>query len=217
MLYKEEVKAAPRRIVVLGEGEATAMPDLAIITLGVVREAPTAREALDANNKAMAEVISAIKTFGVADRDLKTARLEIRPRYDYPKKRDGTQKTKLVAYQVRNSLTVRVRDLSKVGQLLDNSVALGVNEGGGLAFVNDNVSAIMTEARRKAVSDAMDKAKTLSDAAQVKLGPIIDISEGLGRSSMRSDYGAACEAPGVSIQGGENTFRVQVNVTFELN
>ena len=99
---KSPGKAASRRIVVSGEGEANAVPDLAIMTLGVMREAPTAREALDANNKAMAEVIADIKMSGVAERDLRTATLQIYPRYDYPKKRDGRQKTKLTAYQVRN-------------------------------------------------------------------------------------------------------------------
>ena len=129
--HKGTKQTASRRIVVSGEGEATAMPDLAIMTLGVVREAPTAREALNANNKAMAEVIVAMKASGVADRDLETARVQIHPRYDYLKKRQGTQKTKLVAYLVSNTLTVRVRDLSMVGELFDKAVTLGVNEGGG--------------------------------------------------------------------------------------
>jgi uncharacterized protein YggE len=190
-----------------------------------MREAPTAREALDANNKAMAEVVSAMKTLGVADRDLKTASVQIYPRYDHPKKRDDTQKTKLVAYQVRNSLTVRVRDLSKAGELLDTSVTLGVNEGGGLAFVNDDASAMMIEARRKAVADALEKAKTISEAAGVKLGQIIDISEGFARQTRHwNDYEGVAQmsmrvasAAPVPIEAGENTCRVQVNITFELN
>ena len=178
--YQKGTKqTASRQIVVSGEGEATAMPDLAIMTLGVVREAPTTREALDVNNKAMAEVIAVMKASGVADCDLQTARVQIYPRYDYLKKRQGTQKTKLVAYLVSNTLTVRVRDLSMVGELFDKAVTLGVNEGGGLAFINDDVSAMMTEARKKAVADALEKAKIISEAAGVKLAEIIDISEGL--------------------------------------
>ena len=79
--------------------------------------------------------------------------MQIRPRYDYLKKREGTQKTKLVAYQASNTLTVRVRDLSKAGELLDQSVTLGVNEGRGLAFVNDDVSAIMCQGRGESPLD----------------------------------------------------------------
>ena len=161
--------AAPqRRIVVLGEGEATVAPDMALLSLSVMREAMTAREALDANNKAMAEVIAAMKASGIADRDLQTAGVQISPRYDYVNKPDGTQEAKLAAYQVTNTLSVRVRDLAKTGEILDKSVTLGVNQGGGVTFTNDDPSATLTEARKKAVADAMAKAKTLTDAAGVQ-------------------------------------------------
>ena len=115
--------AAPqRRIMVLGEGEAAVAPDMALLSLSVMREAMSAREALDANNKAMAEVIAAMKASGVADRDLQTAGVQISPRYDYVNKPDGTQEAKLAAYQVTNTLSVRVRDLAKTGEILDKSV-----------------------------------------------------------------------------------------------
>ena len=107
---------------VLGEGEATVKPDMALLSLSVMREAMSAREALDANNKAMAEVIAAMKASGVADRDLQTAGVQIIPRYDYINKPDGTQEAKLAAYQVTNTLSVRVRDLAKTGEILDKSV-----------------------------------------------------------------------------------------------
>ena len=99
------------RIVVTGEGEAAIAPDMALLSLSVMREAKTAREALDANNAAMAEVIEAIKVFGIADRDLQTSGLQIMPRYNYTNKPDGTQEAELIAYQVTNTLSVRVRDL----------------------------------------------------------------------------------------------------------
>ena len=72
---------------------------------------------------------------------------------------------------------MRVRDLAKTGEILDKSVTLGVNQGGGVSFANDDPSATITEARKKAVADAMAKAKTLTDAAGVRLGKIIEISE----------------------------------------
>ena len=98
-------------------------PDMALLSLSVMREAMTAREALDANNKAMAEVIAAMKASGIADRDLQTAGVQISPRYDYVNKPDGTQEAKLAAYQVTNTLSVRVRDLAKTGEILDKSVS----------------------------------------------------------------------------------------------
>ena len=87
------------RIIVTGEGEMSVAPDMALLSLSVMREAPTAREALDANNSAIAAVISAMKAAGIAERDLQTSNLQINPRYDYVTRPDGTQEGKLAAYQ----------------------------------------------------------------------------------------------------------------------
>jgi uncharacterized protein YggE len=211
----------PRRIVVLGEGEAAVKPDIAVLSLSVMREAQSAREALDLNNKAMADVIAAMKASGVADRDLQTAGVQISPRYDYVNKPDGTQEAKLAAYQVTNTITVRVRDLSKTGEILDKSVTLGVNQGGSVTFTNDDPSATLTEARKKAVADAIDKAKTLTEAAGVKLGQVIEISDvAYAQPPMPIQAKAFDGAAGgstVPVEAGENAYKVQVNVTFELN
>jgi uncharacterized protein YggE len=206
------------RIVVSGEGEAAVAPDMALLSLSVMREAKTAREALDDNNAAMAEVIEAIKLFGVADRDLQTAGLQIMPRYNYTNKPDGTQEAELIAYQVTNSLSVRVRDLVKTGEILDKAVSLGVNQGGNIVFANDDPSAVLTEARKKAVAEATAKARTLAEAAGVNLGRILEISDqSFGAQPMPIEAKAFDRmAASVPIEAGENAYRVQVNMTFEL-
>ncbi len=206
------------RIVVTGEGEAAVAPDMALLSLSVMREAKTAREALDANNSAMAEVIEAIKLFGIADRDLQTAGLQIMPRYNYTNKPDGTQTAELAAYQVTNTLSVRIRDLDKTGEILDKSVSLGVNQGGGVFFANDDPSAVITEARKKAVADAVAKARTLAEAAGVGLGKVIEINDQAFAPPPMPIEAKAFDAaaPAVPIQAGENSYRVQVSVTFEL-
>ena len=212
--------AAPR-IMVMGEGEASVAPDLALLSLTVMEEAATARAAMDANNAAMTRVIAAMKEAGIADRDLQTAGIQIMPRYDYTNKPDGSQEAKLVAYQVMNTLSVRVRDIAKVGEVLDKAVSMGVNQGGSITFGNDDPSTIVTEARKKAVADAMQKAKTLAEAAGVQLGKIIEMSElsfsppPLPRAAQAFDQAGA--APAVPVQAGENAYRIQVNVTFEIN
>ena len=160
-----------------------------------------------------------MKAAGIEERDLQTAGVQIAPRYNYTPKPDGTQEAKLVAYQVTNTLSVRVRDLGKTGEILDKSVTLGVNEGGGISFTNDDPSAAMTEARKKAVADAIAKAKTLAEAAGVKLGKIVEISEmpfSAPPVPIMSKY-ADAQASAVPIQAGENAYKVKVNVTFELN
>jgi uncharacterized protein len=210
----------PPRIIVTGEGEAAAAPDMALLSLSVMREAKTAREALDANNDAMAAVIAAMKSFGIAERDLQTAGIQIQPRYNYTNRPDGSQDAELVAYQVTNTLSVRIRDLSKTGEILDRSVTLGVNQGGGVVFTNDDPKPVIAEARRKAVADAMAKARNLTKAAGVELGRVLEIADvayappPIPMLSKARSFDAAEAA--VPIQAGENAYTVQVNMTFEL-
>lgn len=208
----------PPRIIVTGEGEATVAPDLAVLSLSVMREAKTARAALDANNDAMAAVIAAMKAFGIAERDLQTAGIQINPRYNFTNRPDGSQEAELVAYQVTNTLSVRVRDIDKTGEVLDKAVSLGVNQGGGISFTNENSAAVITEARKKAVADAIAKAKTLAEAAGVSVGRVLEIvDQAMAPSPMPINakaFDAARSA--VPVQAGENAYNVQVNVTFEL-
>lgn len=208
----------PPRISVTGEGEATMAPDIALLTISVMREAKTARDALTANNDAMAAVIAAIKSSGVAENDLQTTGIQINPRYDYPQKPDGGQEAVLAAYQVTNTLTVRIRDIAKTGEILDKSVSLGVNQGGGIAFSNENPAQAREEARKLAVADAIAKAKTLAEAAGVSLGNVLEISEmsfasppmPLAQAKFRADLAAA------PVEAGENAYRVQVNMIYEF-
>jgi uncharacterized protein len=210
------------KITVTGEGEATAAPDMAILTLNVLREADTARDAMTANNEAMAKVLDAMKKAGIEDRDLQTAGINIQPRYQYPDDKNGLKEPKITGYSVTNSLTVRVRDLDKVGSVLDQSVSLGVNQGGNLTFTNDNPAATINEARKRAMADAIAKARTLADAAGVGLGRVLEINEQswrpqpvpFARAEMKMAAPQAADAAPVA--AGENSYNVQVNVTFEL-
>lgn len=216
----QEQRQTPR-IIVSGEGESTLAPDMAIVSLAVMREAETARQALDENNSAMSAVIAAMKEAGIAARDLQTAGLQINPRYVYPQNNDGEQQPRIVAYQVSNTLTVRVRDIAKVGEIIDQSVTLGVNQGGNISFVNDDSSAAMTEARKRAVQDAVARATTLAEAAGVGLGSVLEITEqSFARPPMpisAKAYRMEAASDAVPVEAGENSYRVQVNVTFELN
>ena len=216
----QEPNASFPRIVVAGEGEVAVAPDLAILTLSVLREAATAREALDQNNKAAAEVIAAMKEAGIEARDLQTGGLQINPRYVYPQ--NGAEgEPRIVAYQVTNTLSVRVRDIAKVGEIVDRAVTLGVNQGGGVAFTNDDPSAARTEARRRAVEDAIARARTLAEAAGVGLGPIVEMSE---QATMQPPmpmvagraYRMEAQADAVPVEAGESVYRVQISATFRL-
>lgn len=210
-------------IVVNGEGEVQSAPDMAILDLTVLREAKTAREALTDNNKAMTKVLAAMKEAGIEERDLQTSGINIQPTYTYPTEKNGLKAPKIVGYNVTNGLTVRVRDLEKVGDLLDKSIDLGVNQSGGLRFVNDDSSKQLAEARKKAMENAMEKAKILTETAGAKLGRPLEISEysnnprpvAMNRSKM---VAMSAEAAGdsVPVSAGENSYNVNVTVKFEI-
>ena len=211
------------RILVTGQGSVDVAPDMAVLMLTVTREAASARTALDANSSAMKDVLTAMKGHGIEARDLQTSGFSIQPRYTYPsqKSSDKSEPPRIVGYIVRNSLTVRVRDISVVGVILDKSVTLGVNEGGNIRFTNDDPSAAIIQARTEAVKDAIDKAKTLADAAGVKTGKLLEISEQSysprPMSISRTEMSMSRSADAVPVAAGENTYKVIVNVSFAID
>ncbi|MBB4439459.1 MULTISPECIES: SIMPL domain-containing protein [Rhizobium] len=219
--FAQEAKPREPVISVTGDGESSVAPDMAVVNLAVVKQAKTAREALDENNKAMNDVLAALKSGGIAERDLQTSGFSIQPQYNYPQPVDGQQQQpQLIGYQTINSVTVRLRDLAKLGAVIDQSVTLGINQGGEIQFTNDKPDAAIEEARKNAVADAVKRAKTLSEAAGVKLGRILEINENVPRAMPQPVYRATmmkeASDAAVPVQGGENNYNVSVTVTFAI-
>ncbi|MGO7369236.1 SIMPL domain-containing protein [Rhizobium ruizarguesonis] len=219
--FAQEMKPREPVISVTGDGESSIAPDMAVVNLAVVKQAKTAREALDENNKAMNDVLAALKGGGIAERDLQTSGFSIQPQYNYPQPVDGQQQQpQLIGYQTINSITVRLRDLAKLGAVIDQSVSLGINQGGDIQFTNDKPDAVIDEARKNAVARAVKKAKTLSEAAGVKLGRILEINENAPRSMPQPVYRATmmkeASDAAVPVQSGENNYNVSVTVTFAI-
>lgn len=219
-VFAAETERREATIMVSGEGEAAIAPDMAVISLAVMRDAETAGEALSANSAAMAEVLADLKAQGIADKDLQTTDFSIQPKYKQETRTDGTYEAPvIVGYTVSSGLTVRVRDLAKLGEIIDRSVKLGVNQGGGISFTNDDPEAAVEAARKQAVEKAAAKAKTLTEAAGVKLGRVVEISENFARP-MPQVYAAAPMAKmadeSVPIASGENLYTVTVNITYAI-
>ncbi|NNH80641.1 SIMPL domain-containing protein [Rhizobium laguerreae] len=219
--FAQEAKPREPVISVTGDGESSVAPDMAVVNLAVVKQAKAAREALDENNKAMNDVLAALKSGGIAERDLQTSGFSIQPQYNYPQPVDGQQQQpQLIGYQTINSVTVRLRDLAKLGAVIDQSVTLGINQGGEIQFTNDKPDAAIEEARKAAVADAVKRAKTLSEAAGVKLGRILEINENVPRAMPQPVYRATmmkeASDAAVPVQGGENNYNVSVTVTFAI-
>lgn len=209
-------------ISVTGHGNATIAPDMATLNFAVVKQAATAAEAMSENSKALSDVIAALKEAGVADRDLQTSNFSVQPVYRQVEPKDGVYPApEITGYQVFNGVTVRARDLSKVGEIIDTSVKLGINQGGEVNFGNSDDTGVVTDARKKAVENAIAKAKTLAESAGVKLGKVIEIDETQSRAMPQpiayATMAKAAAAESVPIAPGENSYNVVVNVTFEID
>ncbi len=211
------------RILVSAQGSVDLAPDMAVLSLTVLREGDSARSALDANSSAMKEVLVAMKAEGIDARDLQTSGFSIQPRYTRPPAKSSGEREppRIIGYTVRNSLTVRVRDISTVGSVLDKSVTLGVNEGGNISFTNADPSAAIERARIKAVEQAVAKANTLAAAAGVNIGKLLEISEQSFNprpmSMATAGMSMAGSAKSVPLATGENTYKVMVNASFAID
>lgn len=171
--------AKQRTLSLTGRAEVTAAPDMATISAGIVTEEKSARKALNDNNAAMAGVLQTITSAGVADKDIQTSNFSIQPKYTYPpRSEDGAQKPpSIVGYTVSNDISVIVRDLSKLGSIMDAVVTSGANRMNRLSFSIADPEPLRNQARKAAVAEALARAKLYADAAGVSLGPILTISE----------------------------------------
>jgi len=211
-------------ITVQGLGEAYAAPDMATVTSGVVTRAETARAALDANNEAAGELMSLLEEMGIASRDMQTSNFSVQPIYEQrePRPVDGSAPAspEIIAYEVSNSLTVRIRDLDMLGQVLDEAVTVGANRINGVSFSVADTRDIDDEARRAAVANARHKAELYAEAAGVDLGDVQRIEEAdYGRPMQESMQMArmAADSGAVPMASGELTFTSRVTISWEID
>ncbi len=210
-----------RQITVVGQGETTAVPDTAIVQLGVQTEAETARDALTENNAATEALIAKLKELGVADRDIQTSSFNIWPRYDEkPRDQENEENgNRIIGYQVTNMVTVKIRNLDQTGELLDQVVDAGANNVSGISFTIDDPAALEQEARNQAIADARSRAAAMAQASGVTLGQILAITENVGSPPpmpYREAMPAAAADAAVPIEPGEQSIVAQVQVSFEL-
>jgi uncharacterized protein YggE len=210
-----EEKAMDRTITVSATGTAEAEPDQARITSGVTTEALSAREAVSANSEAMTKVIAELKAKGVDGKDVQTASFNVEPVIDYSK--DG-QPPKIRGYRVSNQVIVLVRDLGKLGDVLDDVITAGANQVQGLAFEVSKADALKDQARKEAVANALRRAKLLAAAAGAEVGQVMQMSEEV-TSNGPMPYGAprfAKAEMSVPIERGTSTLEARVTVTWSL-
>lgn len=207
----------PRTMSLNGRGEVRLAPDMAIVNIGTMSTAATAREAHDANTKAMAAIFAALTAAQIDKRDIQTSNFNVNPRYDYGP--SGTQPPKVLGYDVSNGVTVTVHKLDNLGAVLDSVVSSGANQINGITFQVAEPDAAMDEARKLAVADARRKANVYAGAANTTLGDMLSISEGGGYQPPIPMFKSArteAMSADVPIAQGEQVIAIDVNITWEI-
>ena len=206
-----------RFVEVSGEGSVGAAPDFARVTLGVTSTAKNAGEAMAANAKAANALVSLIKAEGVAPADIQTSELSISPMFSQASPGQQTAPT-ITGYSVSNNLTVTLRDIARLGALLDKAVSAGANSIYGIGFGHNDPSALIDRARPLAVADARRKAEIYASAAGARIGRLMVLTEEAGRQppvAFSRAYAAGAPAP-TPIEAGEDKLTVTVTARFEL-
>lgn len=212
-----------RTISVSGTGDVKGVPDEAHLTAGVLTEARTAAEALAGNSRAMNQVFATLKRLGIPEKSIQTSNFNISPRYADA---DPGQPyvPKIIGYQVTNTVQVTIAGIDRVGPAMDALVTSGANQSQGIFFTIADPKPLEREARRKAVENAMEKARTIADAAGVHLVRIVSINEGGGYAPpmpfiaqrFAAETAIAAPPPPPPVAAGEATVMVNVSIVYEI-
>lgn len=206
-----------RTIAVTGVGEAVGTPDMANLTIGVDAEGATAAEALRKNSAQMDATIKSLADAGVEKKDIQTSNLSVGAKYDYSP--DG-RPPRIVGYQATNAVSVKLRNIDKAGAVIDKAVGVGANRLDSIWFSFADPKPILNLARKNAVADARERAALYADAAGVKLGPILQISDGYapmpGPIPAMARMEAMDAAKSAPISPGESTTSATVTVIYEI-
>jgi len=200
--------ASPRTITVGGTGMITSIPHDANFTFGVSAQARTATGALAADSAAMTKVIAALKAHGVAASDLQTAQISLSP----VQNQTGTA---VVGYTATNSVTARVRDLSRAGPVVDAAVGAGANQVGGPSLTPADQQSLYRRALAAAIADARARAQAIATAAGVRLGPVRAVSESSTTTPIPFAEGAAAKAS-TPVEPGTVQTEADVTVVFGI-
>lgn len=201
---------------VSAQAESKRVPDVATVSTGVVTQSADANSAMRANATQMDKVMVAIKAAGVAERDIQTSGVNLNPQYKYAENQNPT----IVGYQASNNVNIKIRDIGKLGKVLDSLVASGANQINGPTFEIDQPEPVYDEARRAALEKAQARAQMYAKALGMRVRRIVSISEGSGfRPPVPMPMMAMARAKSESdtaISPGETTLGANLDVVFEL-
>ncbi len=206
------------QIVIEGTGKITAKPDVALISIGVITDKSTVAVAQKENTDKMNAIIKSLKEkFKIAEEDLQTSQYSISPKYDWT---NGRQR--IIGYIVSQSISIKVRDFEKIGDVLAEAGGLGANSVSGPQFAIDDPEVYRAQAREKAIQQAKEKAESLAKQAGITLGPIVNFSE--NGNSPSADYAMSLGMGGSNeimkvapaIESGSQDISVVVTISYEI-
>jgi uncharacterized protein YggE len=210
------------RFSVTGSGTVYAKADIANITVGLRTDVKkTAAEATKDSTDKMNAIIVSIKDLGIEEKDIKTTDYSLNPVYNWI---DGKGQV-LQGYQVSQNVSVKVRDLDKIGEVIAKTTEQGANQIGNVSFTIDDEYELKNEAREMAIDKAKEKAEMMAEQAGMKLGAVKSVYESAdvaypvpmyanAKLEMAVDQSAGLGAP--SIQTGQNEIRVEVTLVYEV-
>jgi uncharacterized protein len=215
----EYTKSRPelRKFSVSGEGKEVVVPNIAEIRIGVISEGQDLTTLQKENSEKMNRIINFLKEKGIDEKNIQTENYLVTPKYDYSK-----PPYRIVGYTISQNLKVKVRDLSKIGEILSQAVNYGANNVYGPNFTIDDKEVYLEKAREKAIKNAKEKAEKIAKTAGFKLGKIVSIYESSPYEPypiMLKEMGGGGESLPVfqpQIQPGSQEIKVQVNITFEI-
>jgi uncharacterized protein len=213
----QEPRPAPEaRIIVAGDGSVTVAPDYARIRSGVTSRAKTAKEATDANSKAMAAIMAALTGAGIEPKDIQTSRFSVLPVYAAPA---PNTEQRLTGFSVSNQVSVTIRQIDKVGDILDRLITAGATDAGSVEFLHSDTTRTLDRAREAAMADARRKAEVYARAGGLSLGGVAWVTEDafaapMPRVAMMRAPAAPAAPPPIS--AGEDTLQVHITVGFDI-
>ncbi len=215
--YIGRADRSERAITIQGTGKVTAKPDIAVTSMGMISSAKTVSEAQQKNTAIMNKLIEKLKALGIDSKDIQTTNYNIYPQYDYLQDKGQV----LRGYEVNQSVTIKIRDLTKANQVLALAGEVGTNNVSGLQFTIDDNEIYKVEARKLALEKIAEKAKTLTNLLGVKVVGVVSYNEYEGSGGIYpmkayadSSIGMGGGAP--AVESGSTDVTINASVTLEI-